>query len=510
MFRTVLALTAIAAAAKSPPQPDEIIRTSVRLVQVNVVVHDRSGPVANLTKADFTLTDRGKPRPIDLFSVETAGIAERTSHEPLPANTFSNRQGAADAASPNVTVVLLDALNTTFEDRSYAKRALLKFLEAVDPRDRIALYTLDSKLRVLCDFTDGGAELRRILGAFRRSTSEPVSPSDPGATGNAMFNQFLDESSHTIEAFTTVNRARTTMQAFAEIAGHVANIPGRKTLIWVTGSLPLSLAGMAGAFNRANLAVYPVDARGLVGMPRQATASMPPELFHSGPPTVLRTFAPDGLVTMQELADLTGGRAFYNGNDLNGALRTALADASVSYTLGFYPDPGSLDGKLHEIKVEAVAHPDWNLRYRKAYVAVNEAQTSDEQIRRNLLAALASPLESAAVALSAKLERRKQALAVSLNVDARNLQLSREGLFSNGAINLFFIQQDETGRTIDRTEAPVDLHLTRQQYEAYLRSGLAINKLVVVKDAARVLRILCVDRSDGSVGSLIIPLAQVK
>src|SRR5580693_1965475 len=151
--RCLLGFTAIVSATQSPADLNTVLRTSTRLVQVNVIVHDKNAPVANLTKDDFILTDRGRPRKIDVFSVEsTAGSAK--SADPLPPNTFSNRQTGAGSAPPNVVIVLLDGRNTRFEDQANAKRQLIRFLAGVDPKDRIAIYTFSNKLRVLCDFTD--------------------------------------------------------------------------------------------------------------------------------------------------------------------------------------------------------------------------------------------------------------------------------------------------------------------------------------------------------------------
>jgi len=296
-LRLLLALTAMVVRAQSPSDDGPVIRTSTRLVEVNVIVHDRNGPVADLTKDDFILTDRGKTRRISLFSVESVTRPGKVV-EPPPPNTFSNRVSGAGPA--NVTVVLLDGLNTKFEDQAYAKRQLLKFLKGVDPKDRIAIYTLGKGLRILCDFTDGPEELRKILAAFRGSTGADVIAGeiDPANTGNPAFDQFLDQSNQTLAEASTVDRARTTLTAFAAIAGHLADLPGRKTLVWVTGSLPFSLAGAAKVFTRANISVYPVDARGLVGLPRQLTASAPSPRNRGAPP-VIPTFRPDGLDTMQ-------------------------------------------------------------------------------------------------------------------------------------------------------------------------------------------------------------------
>lgn len=517
MLRYLIAFAALAARAQSPSSGETTIRTSVRLVQVNVVVQDKNGPVANLTKDDFILTDRGKPSPISVFSV-TDSKADAKVAAALPQNSFSNYRAPAGGEAPNITIVLFDGLNTKFEDQAFAKRELIKFVGGVDPKDRIAIYTLNQKLRVLCDFTNTPEERRQALASFRNPTGAEMPMEGESATsqhqslgpGDGGVGQFLEQSSRTVTDAGNLNRGRITLAAFSAIADHVADLPGRKTMVWVTGSLPFSLASAAGEFNRANLAVYPVDARGLVGIPGQLLSSAPAPInkrFSHPPPTP--NFVPDGLQTMQELADLTGGRAFYNKNDVSGALRTALDDSAVSYTLGFYPDAESLDGRFHELRVE-VARAGLNVRYRKGYMALKEQPASDQQDKRNLAAALESPIESSSIPLSAEIERRKGRLYVSVSMDAHRLQLAQEGAFSNGAINVFFVQQDETGKVLDSEEAAYDLHLTKEEYETYLRTGMPIRRFLELKASAKTLRILSIDRSNATVGSLIIPISQVK
>jgi VWFA-related protein len=507
-FLAALAFAPMVGSGQSPADGNTVIRTSTRLVQVNVLVHDKNGPVANLTKDDFILTDRGKTRAIGVFTVESAAGAGNHA-EALPPKTFSNRQSRLGAGPRNVTVVLLDGLNTRFEDQAYAKRQLIKFLRTVDPKDRIAIYTLGKTLRVLCDFTNDSEALRKTLAPFRGSTGADVITGDPDAanTGNVVLDEFIDQSNQTFAVGANVDRARATVAAFAAIAGHVADLPGRKTLIWVTGSLPISLAGVANALNRANLAVYPVDARGLVGMPRQLTASAPSP--NSRMPRSVPSFGPEGLQTLEQLADLTGGRAFYNTNDLSGALRIALEDSAVTYTLGFYPDAESLDGRLHDLKVQ-VARPGLNVRYRKSYLASKDAPASDEQNQSNLLNALESPLESSSIPLSARIERSSGSLKISWSMGIHNLQLAQEGGSWSGAINVLFVQQDATGKVLDMTQEAYDLLLKKEVYETYLQSGMTFDKSLDLKEGATTLRILIADRISAAIGSLIVPLSQVR
>src|SRR5580704_11586876 len=79
------------------PQESPAFRADTQLVQINVIVRDKSGPVTNLNKGDFVLTDQGKTRTISFFSVQTAARAQADANPP-PANTFSNRAAnTADA-----------------------------------------------------------------------------------------------------------------------------------------------------------------------------------------------------------------------------------------------------------------------------------------------------------------------------------------------------------------------------------------------------------------------------
>jgi len=507
----VLALLPILASAQGTGE-NPVIRTSTRLVQVNVVVHDKNGPVRDLTKTDFVLTDRGRPQTISVFSVESMRELPR-KEQPLPPNTFSNRQSGRPNAANSVTVVLLDRLNTRFEDQTRANQQFIKFLRSFDPADRIAIYTLGASLHVLCEFGDA-EQLQRILAKYRgaESTDFSVAEPAPANTGNADLDQALDFANKNLADATNVDRARKTLDAFVAIANHVADLPGRKNLVWVTGSLPFSLASAASALNNANIAVYPVDARGLVGMPQQQTA-VAASVIRTGRPPGIPSFRPSGLDTLQDLADRTGGRAFYNTNDLSGAIHLALGDSAVTYTLGFYPESNTLDGKFHDLKVD-VRHEGVEVRYRKGYFAFKDTRASKTQNLSNLLTAFESPLQSASIPLEAMVERvnrpKPNSLRIQWTVDIHNLQLAREGDLRTGAINVFFIQQDSAGTELDRAQHAFDIRLAKDNFEAYSKSGMIFHSVVQPKEGLTTLRIVLADRSNAAVGSLIISLSQVK
>ena len=120
-----------------------VIRVTTRLVQVNVVVHDRKGePVAGLTKDDFVLFDKGKEQNIGFFLMDSKR-AQPNPIPKLPANIYSNRASRQADTPSSVTVILLDGVNTRFQDQAVAKAQLLKFLRQIQPEDRVALYAWD-------------------------------------------------------------------------------------------------------------------------------------------------------------------------------------------------------------------------------------------------------------------------------------------------------------------------------------------------------------------------------
>src|SRR5258708_16064318 len=165
MYRIVLVFLAVVLLAQEN-QP--VLRVTTRLVQVNVVVHDKHGePVAGLTKDDFTLYEKGKERKIAFFSMVEGHKPQKLGRDTqLPPNLFSNRIKRAEAPT-SATVILLDALNTKFEDQAYAKAQLIKFLQKVQPQDRVAIYMLTRRLIILHDFTNDPAILMNAMESYR-------------------------------------------------------------------------------------------------------------------------------------------------------------------------------------------------------------------------------------------------------------------------------------------------------------------------------------------------------
>lgn len=544
-FSVVFGVLAPAAiAAQAPPEqqaPAATLRSTTRLVQVSVVVHDKKGePVADLKKEDFTITERGKAQDIAFFAVESAGKLPGRVPQ-LPPNVFSNRLVEKQGVPGSVTVILFDALNTKWTDQAYARQQVIKFLEQLQPQDRVAIYLLSRGLRILHDYTTDSTALLAALGRFHGehlpdlSASEPASDAVQDAANNPMgFGlDFLPPSNAEAEFFTS-NRVLSTLAALKAIASHLANVPGRKNLIWVSGGFPLDYGfdqepdprradfrrtyydeteAAVRAVNNAGISIYPVDARGLIIGRDAMTADMPPGRFNPRqPPRAKLAPTVPNLDTMRLLADRTGGRASYNTNDLKTAIRNAIDDSKVTYTLAYYPAENAQDGKFHEIKIK-VDRPGINVRYRKGYFALSDIAQSDKTRKSDLSTAVWTPVDATSVGLNARVDipgaPDQSAMIVYAQIDPLGITLEQNNGRWQGKLDLLFVQRDDQGHEYTGATDTLTLNLLRENYLKVIRSGIIYKKDLQRDLKATNLRIVVRDGATGAMGTLTMPYREL-
>src|SRR5579859_4200233 len=205
-------------------QNNGVIRTETSLVEISVVAQDSSGrAVTDLSRNDFTLYDNGKPVPIDEFS---AVSLRRGPAEKLPPNTFSNRVGG----QPIITVVLLDGLNTSFQDQSWARTEVVQFLEKLRPEDRVGIMLLGEHLYVLQNFT---SDPQLLLAALRNAPvrnprevgGSAAPPSNPEEADQASVNVMGSPVPSSVDPATTANVAAAS-SASSAAAGAAAGFAG--------------------------------------------------------------------------------------------------------------------------------------------------------------------------------------------------------------------------------------------------------------------------------------------
>jgi len=528
-------------------QQTQTIKVNSQLVEINVVALGRDGqPVGDLTKDDFEILDNGKPQEVRFFALE-AKTEHAAAPAPMPENVFSNKSLGKVAIAAGVSVVLFDLLNTEFADQANAKQQLLSLMHKMPPGERIGVYVLGREVSVLHDFTDDPRQLAAVLAHFEGRPSPELAgvkdtqtgPVDlgPAASRFAEAERLLKGAQNVQRDYFNVDRATITLNAIKDIAHHLAQQPGRKSLVLISGSFPFTLGvsqqdldemakdspnrergsfqtlfeSAMRAVSDANVAIYPVDARGLI----------PSSLYDAGN----LAGSPDGysrtderkrpldstanLDSMQNLANKSGGRAFFNTNDLQQSISAALADNRVTYTLAFSP-AAEPDDKFHTLRVN-VRRKDITLRYRHGYLAASRIQRPSDP-RAILEDAVASPLEASAIRLIVKAEAPKSvggAWRLVTTVDSHDLAVAEQNAKWVGHLQILYSVQTETGRELEGTLDNVNLDLKQEVWARIAADGLPMTKEFQAPPNAFKLRIAVRDASTGRVGSVSIPLDQV-
>jgi len=331
--------------------------------------------------------------------------------------------------------------------------------------------------------------------------------------------------------FFTSDRVVNTLASFEAIALHLSGLPGRKSLIWLSGGIPLTIGfdemPQAGgtfstrdqrifsvemdaavrALNNSGVAIYPVDARGLMPPTGFSAASRTPP---RNPPSLARQNANQD--AMLELASRTGGRAAYNTNDLARAIRRAVDDGRVTYTIGYYPADTAQDGKFRDVKV-AVDRPHVDVRFRKGYFALRPGTQTADARRREMRAAVWSPLDSTAIPIGARVDflaEPPETINEFVQLDLSTLSFRKEDDRWKATIDIAYVQKDARGNPKGAGEVDnLAMALTDENYRRLLQQGFVRQHRSPRAPGATTLRIVVRDADSGSVGSVTVPLDKV-
>jgi VWFA-related protein len=531
-------LIVVAALAQTPPaevkpqQTEVILKATTRLVQVSVLVQRHGQPVADLKKEDFQLRENGKLQKIDLFNVEASGSAKLPqAAKPLPPGIYTNELAQRPGTPSSVTIILIDNNNTNLQNQMYARQQVLKYLQTIKPEDHIGIYRLAGGLKVLHSYTSDSSDLVALLGSYRGKDIPDLSQNSTNPLDGELvqINQFFNAagSSGAERDFYTIDRVKGTLKAIEFIANNLAALPGRKNLIWVSGGFPNQInllnfrdptriqedftpyiQACIRAMNNANLSIYPVDSRGLMTDPRFDASKQKVDLR----PNLKAPIGSNNQETMNELASGTGGKAYYNTNDLKKAIAEAVDDSRVVYTLGFYPADENFDGKFHKIEVKVPEQSGLSLRYRKGYFDAPETPIDTKTAMAEMRDAVWSPLDSTAVGVvvAAKPDPKNPTLLnMAVQVEAKNISLEPQGDRWAGRLDILFIQKNDRGQQFDGQNETVTLNLTRENYERITKNGFIFRKTVTMAAQAKQVRVIVRDAPSGTMGSVTIPFSQL-
>lgn len=556
--------------APAPTQEPFVIRSSTRLVQVRVIVQDAKGePIAGLKSQDFTVLDEGKAQSIAVFSAEAPAFVKPAHALPKnyftnrfdlkgqdPGSATVILFDALNTSGPDLIYVrqhILRFLQTLKPQDHVAIYGLTTQLLVLHE------FTVDTAALVSAASHFAPNE----SGTYDASHTDTVDlvgmTGDPDWLG---FQNALNNANGMISDEKAIDRAETTAAAIEAIADHVAAIPGQKSIIWVSGGFPIQIgtstigrtdvnnltagsghdartaAGIgkhmpvgggdatnelnrpdrawdslepdinraALALNRANIAIYTVDAKGVELEP---TTSADKRSSTTAQDSSVLNKEQESRDSSKLLADRTGGLAFFGSNDLGNAMNRALDDSRLGYTIGFYPNHGKWNGKFHEIKIH-VKTEGARLRYRKGYIALAYRVESEKDIDAALREAGVSPLEASALGMMVEGKTigplAARGLQLRIGIDPKQLLLEDSHDQQKGAVDLLFLQRDAAGKILSAEKQHLDMRLPQAQYEYLAKTGMVLEHHLVASAEAAEIRVVVSDAGSGAVGSVTVPV----
>jgi VWFA-related protein len=337
------------ASSQQSSSPGYVFNATTRNVILDAVVTDKKGNVVTgLTRNDFVIREDNVPQQIQSFDAVAGGRS-------------------AEDATPH-TILLVDELNTHFEDMAYTRYSVNRLLhhDGVKLQQPTALYILSNDgLHVLENYTRDPAAIDAALRSHK-----------------AILPWRLQRN-----FYFGMERINLSMTALQQIA--IANIgtPGHKNIVWISPGLPIftmlqmsadgekelfdAIRHLSDQLLKARVSIYSVDPRGVQAgsLPTNiASNNLAYAAYLNG--LTQANDAAFGNLAIQTLATQTGGHAFFGRNDVDQEIATSLADGNTYYTLAYSPSNKDFHGEFRRLKITVIHRPDVKVQTRDGYYAL--------------------------------------------------------------------------------------------------------------------------------------------
>jgi VWFA-related protein len=459
MLSVLLTASLIFAQQKPKPATDAplTLKSGAELVQVPVIVRKSGSHVPNLKLEDFKLSQDGRDLKIAAFE-EVHSSGETKVKVPAIDGLKQISNYPESGAAKQMTIIAIDIVNTPAMDQAYLREEVIKYLsQASETNEPFALVAITRNgVHVLRDFTTDMASLKATVQKLkgkvsdRQESSAKMMQDMPPCV--AIFTESKgcgsqispapgneDAPDHDLQAWAGIqdladsmaqlqNRGIRidTLSAIQQLAQALAGFPGRKTLVWASSGFQFAehMFRLAGGVDRvfkggpnqdgldqnvytwkllnaANVAVYPIDARGVTNT---AFEVMSP-VSKNSPLAAEKNSARDNnreiINNFQKIAFNTGGKACFGRTDLHNCMREAAEDSRDYYLLSFYVDKKSTAPGWHKLDVKLDRKA--NLSFRPGYLYVPDDANASRGV--DLQLALTSPLGYTALPFSGNLKQ---------------------------------------------------------------------------------------------------------
>jgi VWFA-related protein len=480
-------------------------RTGTTLVEFTIVALDGDGnPITDLTKDEVVLTDSGRTRDIAFFRFDGDAPAVSSAPRPVLAPGFVTNRPAAER---NVTAIVLDLININISDENEkhnqgtVRNQILEYLKQLPPNSRVGLFRFSElqPIAALQTFTDSLDLVRQKVRDFpmaaRRELSESEARTSRVGTGgdSAAFAAADARATGHINGQIREMRLSKTLASLESLGSHMAGIPGRKNLVWISDGVPMQDPDTKDSFGRGihesaqrlanqGVTLYPVMAAGLSPVRRPDNSEV---------------------ATFTVFADVTGGRVVKDNNDLTLGVTLAAIDQRGTYTIGFYASDEQTD-EWQRLKVE-VKRRNVALRHRQGYLAVRRSQPQNWAAKNwNELAY--QPLDSTAIRLNARSDIAGQRAGVSLQIASGDLYFHEKDGQVVADLEIGLVEKTARGPSNVRVqpfEVTLDAPMKNSRPEFVpLKTTWTLNA------ATTTLRIIVRDRFTGRYGTLDLPLVR--
>ena len=546
---------------------EDVIKITANLVSVDVIVKDKKGKaVTDLKAEDFTVYENGVPQKIEFFESTLSSSGNSAAPAKPGETTIVSTQptGRPPNGLPrNIVCLVLDGQSTELANLKRVREGIIKYIrERITANDSVALFSISGGLQLLQPFTQDKAKL--IAAVEKASNSSTVSktaelrdinaniatlrdkPSGPpmasvnsqsggaaagSAAAEAMIAQRVLEQYLQLRSVLTLRQTRPVLAALAAICEGLRTIPGKKTLVMFSQgfiapeALDWQVQSTIDIANRANVAIYIIDAVGLTGGTPQsgaivpqsglaaisATNSQESRMRSAAGESIFDIARSEGLNREQDslyrISGDTGGQFIKNTNDISGGLNRIDAEIRSRYTLAYRSTDSNFDGAFRKVKIE-VRRPDANVIGRNGYYAIPPSQVvplSPED--RKLMANFASLAAQSTLPLSLQLNWfRSQPgyyiVPLSFEIPPAAVEFARKGDTQRLQLDVLGVVRNEGDEKIlSRLGGTFDVGLTAKQYEAILNDKIFYRQDLELEAGTYTIDLVVKDRLSGKVAA---------
>jgi VWFA-related protein len=526
------------------PQAPPTFRSTTRLIVQTVSVKDKDGrPIEGLTAKDFTVTEDGEPQTVSFVEFQrlpttpsmngqvTVGDAAPDAPAATPAPVSPPPAAAAGAVAPvtdariasappgdiryrnrRLLVLYFDMTAMPPPDLLRAYNAARKFINTqMTPADLVAVMGFQGGgVRVKQDFTDNKPQLLEVIQTLVFGEDKDGDGIPDTLEEGTAFGQDDAE-------FAILNTDRQ-LSALQTAVGMLRPLPDQKSLVYFASGLRLNgvdnqaqLRATTNAALRANVSIFPVDARGLVataplGDATQASPNLVTALNGQTAGNLVNRFQ-RSQDTLYSLAKDTGGKAMFDYNDLSLGIVQAAQAVTSYYIVGFYSNHTALDGKFHRVKITLNGGLSADVSYRQGYFADKEfAKFTEADKERQLEDALMleNPVTEITIAMEVnyfQLNRAEYFVPVAVKIPGSELALARRRGAQRTMIDFIGEVKDEYGITIQNVRDKLDIKLSDQTAAQLAKRPIQYETGFTLLPGKYVIKFLARDAETGRVGT---------